>query len=847
MFRTTLANLRAHRARLLLSSLAIVLGVAFVAGTFVFTDAIKKAFLDGFAEDVGQADVVVTAQGEAPVSTEVLTTVRGVQGVAHVAGRITGATAELRDAEGEPVPGSTGTAIVSVPRAADLRWQDVTEGRLPDARGEAVLDLGTAEHTALGVGEEVRVAAPGESGRPGQEVAAPDMRALDIVGLVDLGNSPQYAGRPFVGTTVEDAAALTGEDRFNMVLATGDGASAGQLAERVQAAVGPSHTVRTGEEQARHAADELSGATTAVRLALLAFAGIALFVAAIVIANTFAILLAQRTRELALLRCVGATRRQIFRSVLLESAALGLTGSAVGVAAGYGLATGIGAILDAALETFPFAPARPSAVAVIVPLAIGLLVTVAAAVFPARGATRIPPVAALREGAQNQPRPGRLRLTAAALGVCGGGAGLAVGSIAPHPAFELPALGFVIAFIGGLAAFSGILLAGPVVIPPAIRAAGALLGRSLGTAGRLAAANTMRNPRRAAATTSALLVGATLMSLMLVGAASVQRAATSQLDQQFPVDYAVQADSGDGIPGGLVATIHGIDGLADTAALRHAETRLGTEPGHVAGVNPQALGAVTDAFPALRNLADGQAVLVESAAERLSVGEGDAVRLGEDGSSQELTVGAVVPGLNMIGAEAVITKRQFGDLFAGGRVGSVLAKLAGGADAEEVGAALDRAVAHAPGIDVTGAAETKQNFTRTLDAMLLVVAALLGVAVLIALVGIANTLSLSVIERTRESGLLRALGLTRGQLRGTLAAEAALIGLTGGLLGAGLGIVFGWAGAASLLPVDDVALVVPAGRLAALLAVAVAAALLASVFPGRRAARTSVVSALADE
>lgn len=830
MLGTTFANLRAHKGRLLLSSVAVVLATAFVAGTFVFTGAMRTALSETFAEDLGAADVVVTAPDEAKVGGGELANVRQAQGVADAHQRVT------RDKPGAlylpsgPVAPAKVTSVAPTPA---LGWPQIAAGRLPGGPGETVLDRDTAQRSGLGVGATVTV------GLDGPDSSPQERRTLRIVGLVNPGNAPQYSGSSLLGMTTPQVQAVTGDRGSTMILATGaGGVSPQQLADRVGTAVGPAYQVRTAEEHA--SAQVSSGGTASVTGVLLAFAGIALFVAAIVIANTFSILLAQRTREMALLRCVGATRRQVFASMLTESATLGLAGSLAGVAVGFGLTHIVGTALDAAFATFPFGAVTLSVPAVVVPIAVGVAVTVGAALLPARAATRIPPVAALRDQGVPTPRSGRVRIAVAAVALLAGAAALTAGSLVLSST-----QGFAVVFAGGIAAFFGVLLAAPVLVPPLVRIIGAVFGRVLGTPGRLAAVNAVRNPRRAAATTAALLVGVTLVSVMSVGAASTRATVNAQLDEKFPVDYMVRSESG--VPAEVINGVRDLPGLSDTTVVHSVTTHLRGKEIGITGYHPRQLGAVTSQLPAIANLNSGEVVLYSSLARQLGLGPGDTLRLtGSNGQTATFTVSSILTRQGAPEA-AFLSQADLARLFPDAPLVGIFAQAAPNADPTQLSAALDGvAVGHE--VTVSGTAETRATYTRTLDTVLLVSTAMLAVAMIIAVLGVANTLTLSVIERTRESGLLRALGLTRGQLRATLAAEAALLALVGTLFGAGLGTVFGWAAITSMLGSSfEVVLTVPWLRLAGLTAAVVAAALLASVLPARRAARASVVSALADE
>lgn len=827
MLRTTLANLRAHKARHLLLSITIVLATAFLAGSFMFTDAVRSALTGAFAQDLGNADIVVTVPGTDEIPPDVLAAVGNAGGVATVHGRAEGIAA-LRMPDGPVLPART----VSVAADPGLGWPALTAGRLPNQSGEAVLDTATAQRSRLGVGDTAGVGWDGHNSPAGQR------QTLRIVGVVDPGNSPRYAGTPLLGVTTEQAlAALPDTDGFTMILAAGvSGVPVAELATRIDTEVGPPYQVLTGQQHTQQQVSSML--STNLTATLLAFAGIALFVAALVIANTFNILLAQRTRQMALLRCVGATRAQAFGSVLAESAILGIVGSAVGVLVGYGLAYAVGSGLSVWLDNFPFGAVALSAPAVVVPLVVGTAVTVGAALLPARAATRIPPVAALRDTAvPPTPRAGRFRIVLAAVMVLAGASGLFAGTVALSSTAGLAA-----AFFGAAAVFLGVLLATPILTPPLVRLCGVVLGRVLGTPGRLAAVNAIRNPRRAAATTSALLVGATLISVMSVGAASTRATVNAELDNKFPVDFMVRAESG--MPTSVVDDIRDIPGLAAVTAVHGTYIPIQGRPVWVSGYNPHELAAVTAQLPALTQLQPGEVVVYQSLAHQLGIGPGDTLRLGDSPASQ-LTVSSVLD-LEGAPAAAFTTQRDLTRIAPTAPVAGVFARAAPGADPAQVSSALDRAAA-GTNASVVGTAKTQATYTSTLDTVLLVTTALLAVAMLIAAVGIANTLALSVIERTRESGLLRALGLTRGQLRATLAAEATVLSLVGTLLGIGLGTVFGWAAITAILGSDfEVVFAVPGLRLTGLAAAAVAAGLLASILPARRAANTSVVSALAD-
>lgn len=567
------------------------------------------------------------------------------------------------------------------------------------------------------------------------------------------------------------------------------------------------------------------------------FGTVAVVVAGLVIANTFAVLLAQRTRELALLRCVGATARQVRRSVLGEALATGLVSSALGVAAGIGLAALVSA-LTGTDSPIPLAGVSVPLYAVLTGLAVGTLVTLLAALAPARAATRVAPLAALRpvDAAPLRSRPGLLRLLLGLALLLPGAGLLAVGVLVHSVLVALP---------GGVASFLGIVLLAQRSIPPVVAAAGRLAGRLGGVPARLAAGNATRNPRRTAATATALLIGVTLTSAMVVGAASTRATATAGLAAAYPTDVLVRA--GEPLPAGLLGDLTAVDGIASGTALAAAQvTGPDGSEWQVEGVDPAAAAPVLRSTTQLVLPKDGQVVLPEWLADSWSVHAGDQVRLSTDDGSLDATV--VVVGSNDVD-DPLLTAADLHRLTPRTTIGELWLRLADRSDDDQaatVDAVTDLVGTAAPTAMVAGLVSERAAIDSVLDTLLLVVTGLLGIAVVIALIGVGNTLALSVVERRQENGLLRALGLTRGQLRGLLAWEAVLVAGVAAVLGVVLGGAYGLIGAASVLGgLGEVVLAVPWLQVAAIVAVATLAGLLASVLPARRAARTAPVAAIA--
>ncbi|GAB3301581.1 FtsX-like permease family protein [Geodermatophilus aquaeductus] len=820
MLSTTLANLRAHLPRLVAATLAVVIAVAFVVATLVLNETSRATLLRAAGAEYVGTDVVVTAADGSSLAGAVgaVAAVPGVRAVDPT----TAAEVQAR------FPGRSEAYLQAQAVAADpaLRWQRVTDGALPDSPGE----IAVATTTEAAVGDVVAVTvydpATGEATSTGEAT---------VTGLVDLGGDPS-AGLFARGFAVADqVAAWGGTEPTELRVAGWNRTDPEALAAAVAPALGFAEVeVRTGEQAAEDAVAGITGNRLALAAVLLVFATVAVLVAGLVIANTLAVLVAQRTRDLALLRCVGATSRQVRRSVLTEAAVTGLVASAVGVGAGVGLA----ALVSALVGTDSPLPLEGVAVplyAVGAGLAVGTLTTLLAALGPSRGATRVAPLAALRpvDAAPLRSRGGLLRFGAGLLLVLGGAALMALGVLTVNVYASLA---------GGTASFLGVVLLAQRAVPPVVAAAGRALGRVGGVPGRMAAGNASRNPRRTAATATALLIGVTLTTAMVVGAASTRATAQAGLDAAYPADVEIGAYGE--LPASLLPRLEDVDGVAGGTALLGVDvTAPDGQPLWVQGVDAAA------ATPVLRSTADltlpafGEAVLPQWAADSYGLRTGQTLTLQAGERSRALTVvvgdtGLGTPLLSTADLRALVPDATAATLWLR------LDDGAGQRDAiEEVTELTGAAV---PDAYVTGLASERAAIDSVLDALLLVVTGLLGVAVLIALIGVGNTLALSVVERRQENGLLRAMGLTRGQLRALLAWEAVLVAGVAAVLGVLLGGAYGLIGTASVLGGQDTVLLdVPWLQVGGIVVVATVAGLLASVLPARRAARTAPVAAIA--
>ncbi|RDI25726.1 putative ABC transport system permease protein [Rhodococcus sp. AG1013] len=807
------AQMRAHAGRYLASVLAVVIAVAFIVATLTLNSTLKAGVTDSLAGQYATTDVVVSGSDD-------LAAIRAVPGVHAVTEDVSASVKVRRDGEGS----SFGSAQ-SLSDDPGLRWQTLSDGRFPEAPGEIAVDAGSG----VPIGSDLTVTTLSS------EAQISD--TAKVVGLVDLSGTAQQMNGTTVFATVEQLDAWTSGGGNREIRIAGDGVmSQQQLADRVRGALPADATVDTGVHQAELASQQFLGDSDLLASVLLAFGAIAVVVAALVIANTFAVLLAARTQELALLRCVGATAAQVRRSVRVEAAGVGVAASVLGVMLGVGTAWLVARIAAAADVPIPLRGLSVTPVTVIVGVVVGVVMTLAAASAPSRAATRVSPLAALQP-LESTPEPvavSRARRVLGTLALIAGVGILALGATTGQ---------VLIACVGGLLTFVAIVMLSQRIVPAVISRVGALLGRFGGPVGLLAAGNAGRNPRRTAATATALLIGVTLTSTLVVGIAVTKASAPGAVDDQFPVDVSVEAGGSTGLPGDLAERIRGLEGVDAVAPLGTADVSLPdgrTLP--VVGVDVAAVRAT------LRTDVDlpGPHQLLLSPDDRLDLGLdlGETVSLTGNVGRSELTVGAST------GQPALTEARLLAALSSQVTTDQMWIRLADGLSDDERRVVQDEITALAeqlaPGSEVGGSLAMRATLDSVLDTLLLVVAGLLSVAVVIALIGVGNTMALSVLERRRESGLLRAVGLTRAGLRSLLLWEAVLIAGVASALGVALGLAFGITGSASVFGFDDLVLgTLPWPTLALIVLGGGAAGVLAAILPARRAARTAPVAALA--
>jgi putative ABC transport system permease protein len=814
--RSLLSSLRAHLGRLVAACLAIVLGVAFGTVTLTAWSTASHVVDSAIGADYKGVDVVLAPRTDSITPQEVAA-VRRTPGVREVQ-TITSAYLQTVWA-GDRRPSVL--EVRATNDAPDLPFTRPTQGRMPSSATEIALPETLASKHKIAVGNQLQV-------KTVEGKAIP----LTVVGLVaDHGtfdHAPAIADRAAVRTWAD-------AERYDEVrIAAQDGTPPAVLADALRKAVGKNMQVATGTEWTDKRVKLVTGGIDVLAGVFGMFAVIAVFVAGLVIANIFTILIAQRTREMALLRCVGASRRQIFGSVLAEAAAVGVVASAAGVLAGLGLtAAGLGLALRFDWG-IPDVGIHPNTSALLAPFLVGAIATVLAGIVPARRATRVAPLAALRpvNAAPATSRAGMLRIVLGAVMLGGGGLLLADGASAHK---------VLVGVAGGLLSFFGVLVVGAVLVPALVRLAGALPARGGGVPGRLAVANAVRNPRRTAATTSALLIGVTLISLTCVGIASMKRTFDLAMDENYPVDLMISGQTG-GLPDTVLQQVRALPGIAAAVPVRQGTVSLGEVRTVAQGIDPVVAGSVIHA--ATTRLRPGVAFGSPMTFRDLQIHDGQLVTLQNGGHTVKVRMVAL-ESLDSL----LLAASDLRTLDPRAPVSAVWADAAADADGEQVLHDVNQAVTGVDELSVGGGLAERTNFTKVFDVLLVVAIALLAVSVLIALVGVGNTLSLSALERTRENALLRSLGLTRRQLRAMLAAESVLMALVAAGLGIALGLVYGWSGTAALMggQADRLAYALPVGQLLTVALVAAAAGLLASILPARRAARVAPAAALADE
>jgi putative ABC transport system permease protein len=829
--------------RLFGTALAVALAVTLVSGTFILTDTIDASFHRASADTGGSSDVVIrstalfAAQANSlperePVPQSLVEKIAAIPGVKAAWAAIQG-YAELVDKQGQAI------AAKGLPTVGSAATPDVTvaAGRTPMGPDEVAIDIETARRAGLVLGDKIKVLFSGST------------QEFTIGGLLQAaGDVVASTKAVFDSVTAQRMLGVEGQVDAIPVEAE-PGISANELRTRINAVLPDQYEAVTTAQVARESAESWTKAVAFLPTALLLFAAVALLVGAFIICNTFSILVAQRARELALLRSLGASRAQLTASVLCEAVAVGFVGSLVGVVAGFGAARGLLALFDRMGFELPSASAvflpRTAAIGVLA----GVVVTVLAALAPARRSTRVSPVGALRgaDGGRTRSTQGRLVVGAAA-----GVAGLAILLTGVLGGGDRPLITVGLGAVGILVSLAVLT---PLAATPVSRVLGAPLVRFLGEPAFLGRENAMRSPRRTASTAAALMIGIGLVGVVAILAASVKASAGRTVDESLRADFVLTpaglGGAVSGVPPVVVDRLRETPGVATVSEIRGGQWGLDGRTQTLLAVDPATVTTmheVDDSSAASVRRLDDKGVLVrDTVAERYGWRVGDAVPMtfARTGTKKMVLQGTF--SSTAVRTDFVITlgayKANYAQIFAL----EVDVALAPGVSLVDGRAAIEQALADYPVVKIMDHGEVLAAQDEQVDRLLVPVTALLALSVIIALLGIANTLALSIHERTREVGLLRALGMARRQLRSMIRSEAVIIGALGAGLGIAVALFFGWALVASMRHLGVTELVFPVAQLVGLAALATAAGMVAGILPARKAASLEVLKAISSD
>ncbi|MFD9207466.1 ABC transporter permease [Streptomyces sioyaensis] len=863
MLRTALRNVLAHKARLMMTALAVLLGVAFVSGTLVFGDTTANAFRTASAAGLKDVAVAVQAQMSEPESlpaggpakggegrsTTVLDAalaqkIRALPGVTAVRPTVNG-EAILADKDGRPVNADNPEKHLATNYQPGTAGKDsrfpLKEGRAPAAAGELALDAKTAEKAGYRIGDTVRFATDGPA------------LAKKLVGIVTTDDPRVAAGSTLAlfDTTTAQKLFLSPGRFHEIAVAARPGTDERALTARVQALLpADGATATSGADLAAQQSARITADTQFLTKMLLAFAGISLFVGVFIIANTFTMLVAQRSREIALMRAVGASRRQVVRSVLIEAALVGLAASAAGFALGLGIAAALRPLLNAGDAGLPAGPLVVSPQAVLSSLAVGVVVTVLAAWLPSRKAAKVAPVEVLSSAGVAPPaRTLRVRNV---LGALLTGLGIVVmGYVTTLDTTDKSNL--LIAMLGSLLTLNGVIVLAPLLSRPLITLAGKVTTRFFGVSGKLARENALRNPRRTAATASALMIGLTLITGLTVGGYSTQQAMDEEAAHGTTADFQISNSNHAGFVPTDAAKVAKVPGVATAAPLTVGSFQARGQDAGIAGTDPAAFGKVsglTFREGSLAGIRAGTVAVSDEFARKTGAGVGDTLDAatdptepGEHPTAKKLKIVAVYEATPAV-PDALGTLHDVLPYSATHTLDSIMVKTAPG-KAGSLEQDIREALGNSPLLKVQNTEQITKEARKNLTTGLNMIYGLLGMAVVIAVLGVINTLALSVIERTREIGMLRAIGLDRAGIKQMVRLESVVISLFGALLGIGTGTFLAWAGGHLMTSsVATYETVLPWAELGLFLALALLIGVLAAIWPARTAARLNMLQSI---
>lgn len=852
MLRLTVKSFLAHKVRFLLTAVAVILGVAFMSGTMVLSDTLKRTFdnlfsnvFEGTDAFVRSTNVVDTPFGETRgrIPRSLVATVASVPGVEAADPGI--------QFYAQPV-GADGKAIGGQgPPSLGFNWTDSPElntfrivaGHPPRRDGQIVIDKGTADKGHIAVGDRITVLT-------GQAPAR-----YTVAGIAKFGDADSPGGATVTMFTTAQAARIAGagDTVDGISVAAAPGVSQTEIRDRIQEAM-PAHGVEviTGRKLTDENQSAIQEGLSFFNRALLIFAGVALLVGCFVIFNSFSIVVAQRNREMALLRAVGATGRQVTRSVLGESVLVGLVASVIGLGIGIALAIGLKALLGAFGIDLPAAGVVVTVGTVVTAVVVGTVVTVVSAVFPARRAARVSPMAMMRDVALEKPtslrRRGTVGVSLLALGIA-----LLLFGLFSHVENRIAYIG-----LGALLVFFGVAVLAPILVQPASRLLGAPMARLSGVSGLLARENALRSPRRTASTSAALMIGVALVGFITIFAASTKDSIAVALRQAMRADFVVTpkgtfgGGSGVGFSPELARKLGALPQVRTATGIRLGAVEIDGAGKFVIGLDPRRALDVFDLDVRRGDFADlspRDIAVSEKAADDhgWTIGTPLKVRTPE-GGTRTMRIGSIYGRGQQSGlADYAISLAAYERLFTEQLDMQVYVRLEPGVSDAAAAPALERIVKRYPNGELQNQAEFRESQEAQINQLVNLVYALLALAVIVALIGIANTLALSIHERTRELGLLRAVGMTRRQLRSSVRWESVIIALFGTALGLAVGILFGWAVTRGLRDQGITEFAVPPVQIVVIVVVAALAGVAAAHFPARRAAKLDVLQAVSSE
>ncbi|MEU6984773.1 FtsX-like permease family protein [Streptomyces sp. NPDC046324] len=855
VLKSSLRNFFAHKGRMALSAVAVLLSVAFVSGTLVFTDTMNTTFDKLFAStasDVTLSPKDAAVDDETPQSgrpetlpASLVEQVRKAEGVKAAQGAVISLSVTVVDSRDKNVGPTSGAPTIAANWSAnELRSVDVASGHEPRGPTEVMVDAGTAEKHKLKIGDELRT------------IAVTGDFTAKISGIVEFKVTNPGATVVYFDTATAQRELLGKEGLFTQITAdAAPGVSDEKLKSNIVSAVGGGYTLQTAAEVADAGREDVAGFLDVMKYAMLGFAGIAFLVGIFLIVNTFSMLVAQRTREIGLMRAIGSSRKQVNRSVLVEAVLLGVVGSIAGVAAGVGLAVGLMELMSSmgmelSTEDLTVKWTTPA-----VGLLLGIVVTVLAAYIPARRAGKVSPMAALRDA--GTPADGKAGLVRGAVGLfltLGGGAALWTATQA-----EKASAGSLWLGLGIVLSLIGFIVVGPLLAGGVVRALGVVVLRVFGPVGRMAERNALRNPRRTGATGAALMIGLALVACLSVVGSSMVASATEELDRSVGADFIVQSANGQPIMPQAQAALEKTPGLAHVTEYTWVEATI-TDP---AGkpVDKGLVAAEPSYAEDLRRDTTAGELSAAYGANAMSVGSDYAtehgVKVGDEltvafkgGDSAKLKVAAITSDENNVDKGVmytnITTMERFLPVDKQPQSMIMFATAEDGKETEAYAALKDSLAAY-PQYKVQNQADYKQDLKDQVGQLLNIVYGLLALAIIVAVLGVVNTLALSVVERTREIGLMRAIGLSRRQLRRMIRLESVVIALFGALLGLALGM--GWGTAAQkLLALEGLGVLeIPWPTILTVFVGSAFVGLFAALVPAFRAGRMNILNAIATE